>query len=70
MKNEIVWDIPVAIAAPATPFCIGKINSQSRNILISDDASIAIMASIGEPSFLQKNWNMIARDDGIMNAEY
>ena len=48
-----VCEMPVAMAAPISPFCSGNTNSQSRKILITVAIVEPTLTSTGEPSLRQ-----------------
>ena len=48
-----VCEMPVATAAPISPFCSGNTNSQSRKILMTVETIEATLTSTGEPSLRQ-----------------
>jgi hypothetical protein len=53
-----------------TPFCMGKINSQSRKILTTVLTTVAAATIRGEPSFQQKPISTLLIWRGIRNNEY
>ena len=53
IASPATCEMPVAIAAPAMPFCSGKTNSQSRKILMTVETIEATLTSTGEPSLRQ-----------------
>ena len=48
-----VCEMPVAMAAPISPFCSGNTNSQSRKMLMTVAIVEPTLTSTGEPSLRQ-----------------
>ena len=54
IASPATCEMPVAIAAPAMPFCSGKTNSQSRKMFSAVLTMVEAMTNTGAPSLRPK----------------